>query len=73
MDRRRSPVYTSSVAFPVEKRDIRREKKGEQSLPGPLDCSMEFRMEDPLTGIQFRDCRGDYTRCTNAKCIKKLV
>ena len=37
-----------------------------------LDCYREFRSDDILTGIQFRDCRIDYTKCPNQLCIKKL-
>lgn len=38
-----------------------------------LDCLIELKSEDFLTGIQFRDCLIDYTRCPNSSCIKKLV
>jgi len=38
-----------------------------------LDCLIELRSVDPFTGIQFRDCLIDYTRCPNHRCIKKLL
>ncbi len=38
-----------------------------------LDCLIEYRGEDLSTGVQFRDCLIDYTRCPNALCIKKLL
>ena len=38
-----------------------------------LDCLIEVRPEDSATGIQFRDCLIDYTRCPNHNCVKKLV
>lgn len=38
-----------------------------------LECLVELRTEDAATGIQFRECLIDYTRCPNQSCIKKLV
>ena len=38
-----------------------------------LDCLIEIRPEDVATGVQFRDCLIDYTRCPNRNCVKKLV
>lgn len=38
-----------------------------------LDCLVELRPEDTLSGVQFRDCAIDYTACPNQRCIKKLV
>ena len=38
-----------------------------------LECLVELRAEDAATGIQFRECLIDYTRCPNAQCIKKLL
>jgi hypothetical protein len=39
----------------------------------PLSCYIEYKKEDPSTGVQFRDCVIDYTRCPNQRCIKKLT
>lgn len=39
----------------------------------PYSCFIEYKPADPVTGIQFRDCVIDYTRCSNQKCIKKLI
>ncbi len=38
-----------------------------------LDCLVELRPDDALTGIQFRECLIDYSRCPNQNCIKKLL
>lgn len=38
-----------------------------------LDCLVELRPDDALTGIQFRECLIDYTSCPNRNCIKKLL
>ncbi|MCR9143288.1 MAG: hypothetical protein NXI24_13620 [bacterium] len=38
-----------------------------------LECLVELRASDPATGIQFRECLIDYTRCPNQSCIKKLL
>lgn len=38
-----------------------------------LECLVELKPEEPLTGIQFRDCLIDYSVCPNRHCIKKLV
>ncbi|WCL48288.1 hypothetical protein [Leptospira sp. GIMC2001] len=39
----------------------------------PYACYIEYRAKDPKTGVEFRDCVVDYTRCPNQKCIKKLT
>ncbi|KAA1263641.1 hypothetical protein C5473_21680 [Leptospira interrogans serovar Weerasinghe] len=39
----------------------------------PYSCFIEYKPADPITGIQYRDCVIDYTRCSNQKCIKKLT
>lgn len=39
----------------------------------PYSCYIEYKPKDKLSGIQFRDCVVDYTRCPNKRCIKKLV
>jgi hypothetical protein len=44
-----------------------------RDFAGDLSCLIELRGEDALTGVQFRDCIIDYTRCPNARCVKKLV
>ncbi len=36
-------------------------------------CSSILRETDEATGIQFLNCEIDYTRCTNTRCIRKLV
>lgn len=38
-----------------------------------LECLVELRADDAATGIQFRECLIDYTRCPNQSCIKKLL
>lgn len=38
-----------------------------------LECLVELRAADPISGIQFRECLIDYTRCPNQYCIKKLL
>ena len=38
-----------------------------------LECLAELRADDAATGIQFRECLIDYTRCPNKNCIKKLM
>lgn len=38
-----------------------------------LECLVELRADDAATGIQFRECLIDYTRCPNKQCIKKLM
>lgn len=44
-----------------------------RDFAGDLACLIELRGEDALSGVQFRDCIIDYTRCPNARCVKKLV
>lgn len=39
----------------------------------PYSCYIEYKSTDKLSGVQFRDCVVDYTRCPNKKCIKKLT
>lgn len=38
-----------------------------------LDCLAELRAPDLVTGVQFRECRVDYTQCPNDRCVKRLV
>ncbi|MDZ4725797.1 MAG: hypothetical protein SH817_06555 [Leptospira sp.] len=39
----------------------------------PYSCFIEYKSRDQKTGIEYRDCIVDYTRCPNQNCIKKLV
>jgi hypothetical protein len=39
----------------------------------PYSCFIEYKTKNEKTGIEFRDCVVDYTRCPNQNCIKKLV
>ena len=39
----------------------------------PYHCFIEYKFKDQNSGIEYRDCIIDYTRCTNQNCIKKLV
>ncbi|MDF3820218.1 hypothetical protein P3G55_09920 [Leptospira sp. 96542] len=39
----------------------------------PYSCFIEYKSKDQNTGIEYRDCVVDYTRCPNMNCIKKLV
>ena len=39
----------------------------------PLDCLVEYRSAAEAGGIQYRDCKIDYTACPNQNCIKKLL
>ncbi|MCG6145202.1 hypothetical protein [Leptospira bandrabouensis] len=39
----------------------------------PYSCFIEYKSKDENTGIEYRDCIVDYTRCSNSRCIKKLV
>lgn len=39
----------------------------------PYSCFIEYKSKDEKTGVEFRDCVVDYTRCQNQNCIKKLV
>ncbi|AIT10750.1 MULTISPECIES: hypothetical protein [Leptospira] len=39
----------------------------------PYSCFIEYKPADSITGVQYRDCVIDYTRCSNQKCIKKLI
>ncbi|MCC5813171.1 MAG: hypothetical protein JJT78_00315 [Leptospira sp.] len=39
----------------------------------PYSCYIEYKAVDVLSGVQFRDCVVDYTRCPNKRCIKKLT
>lgn len=39
----------------------------------PYSCYIEYREKDPASGLEYRDCTIDYTKCTNYKCIKKLT
>ncbi|GBF49579.1 hypothetical protein LPTSP4_10940 [Leptospira ryugenii] len=39
----------------------------------PYSCFIEYKSKDEKTGIEYRDCTVDYTRCPNRNCIKKLV
>ena len=38
-----------------------------------LPCILQLREDEVETGIQFRDCAIDYTRCPNHNCIRKLT
>ena len=38
-----------------------------------LPCILQLREDEVETGIQFRDCTIDYTRCPNHNCIRKLT
>lgn len=38
-----------------------------------LECLIELRRMDRASGVEFRDCLIDYTRCPNNQCIKKLL
>ena len=46
--------------------------RGEFSF-APYSCFIEYREKDRKTNIEYKDCVIDYTRCSNQKCIKKLV
>ena len=39
----------------------------------PYHCFIEYKKKDEATGIEYRDCTVDYSRCSNKNCIKKLV
>ncbi|TGL58247.1 hypothetical protein EHQ58_12815 [Leptospira ognonensis] len=39
----------------------------------PYSCFIEYKVKDRKTGVEYRDCIVDYTRCQNHNCIKKLV
>jgi hypothetical protein len=39
----------------------------------PYSCYIEYKPQDEMTGIEYRDCVVDYTRCSNKRCIKKLT
>ncbi|TGK09979.1 hypothetical protein EHO60_11505 [Leptospira fletcheri] len=39
----------------------------------PYACFIEYKSKDERTGIEYRDCVIDYTRCPNNRCIKKLM
>ncbi|MCZ8341826.1 MAG: hypothetical protein O9301_02240 [Leptospira sp.] len=39
----------------------------------PYSCFIEYKSKDKETGIEYRDCVVDYSRCPNQNCIKKLV
>ncbi len=39
----------------------------------PFACYIEYKEADSGSGLQYRDCTIDYTRCLNSKCIKKLI
>lgn len=52
--------------------ELERDLERQFELEG-LDCLIEYREEDPITGIQYRDCVIDHTRCPNQRCIKKLI
>lgn len=39
----------------------------------PYSCYIEYKQADPTSGVQFKDCVVDYTRCPNRRCIKKLT
>ena len=39
----------------------------------PYHCFIEYKKKDEVTGIEYRDCTVDHSRCSNQNCIKKLV
>ncbi|MCW7464174.1 hypothetical protein [Leptospira levettii] len=39
----------------------------------PYSCFIEYKTKDANTGIEYRDCTVDYSRCLHSRCIKKLV
>ncbi|BDA78350.1 MULTISPECIES: hypothetical protein [Leptospira] len=39
----------------------------------PYSCFIEYKSKEEKTGIEYRDCIVDYSRCPNQNCIKKLV
>ncbi|XDD47729.1 hypothetical protein AB3N60_06525 [Leptospira sp. WS39.C2] len=39
----------------------------------PYSCFIEYKSKDTNTGIEYRDCTVDYSRCPHSRCIKKLV
>ncbi|TGN20123.1 hypothetical protein [Leptospira idonii] len=39
----------------------------------PYSCFIEYKSREEKTGIEYRDCVVDYSRCPNQNCIKKLV
>jgi len=39
----------------------------------PYSCFISYKTKEEKTGIEFRDCVVDYTKCPNHNCIKKLV
>lgn len=39
----------------------------------PYSCYIEYKAQETRTGIEYRDCVVDYTRCLNKRCIKKLT
>ncbi|PJZ70322.1 hypothetical protein CH373_12060 [Leptospira perolatii] len=55
-------------------RRIRNRALGREEFDfSPYSCFIEYKSKDPKTGIEYRDCVIDYTRCPNTRCVKKLM
>lgn len=65
--------WSAHVAEPEKIEGTRNGRHAGTVALAELECLIEVRPEDGPTGIQFRDCLIDYTRCPNNRCIKKLV
>lgn len=69
-----APIWKESQKTPDVLESIRNRALGLSTFNfTPYSCFIEYKSLDPNTGIEYRDCIVDYTRCPNQRCIKKLV
>ncbi|MGJ4789669.1 hypothetical protein CH352_10275 [Leptospira hartskeerlii] len=66
--------YISQIEEAELGKRIRNRALGREEFDfSPYSCFIEYKAKDVQTGIEYRDCVIDYTRCPNSRCIKKLL